>query len=391
MRSPLENKSIMTKSVYINNLSVALPNAAVSNAEMENILGKVGDKKSRARAVILRSNGIKQRYYAIDPLSGEQNYSNASLAAEAVRGLFANQNELGSIDCLVASSSIPDQLIPNHASMVHGELKNPPCEAVSTAGVCLCGVTALKYAYLNIKAGECKKAVVTASELASSVMHSRNFEAERQHKVEMLEEHPELAFEKDFLRWMLSDGAGAALLSDEPNQQGISLRIDWIETCSFANELEACMYAGGEKIDGKLKGWTSHTPEQREQQSLLSVKQDVRLLNENIVRVTVEQTLARIIDKRQLETSHYSYFVPHYSSEYFRDRVYQGLVNIGFEIPYEKWFSNLAEKGNTGSASIFIMLDELFHSGALKTGERILCYIPESGRFSSAFIQLCVV
>ena len=381
----------MDKSVYINNFSVALPNAPVGNAEIENILGRVGDKKSRARAVILRSNGIKQRYYAIDPVSGEQNYTNASLAAEAVRGLFEDQKELESIDCLVASSSIPDQVIPNHGAMVHGELKNPPCEVVSTAGVCLCGVTALKYAYLNIKAGESKKGVVVASELSSSMMHSRNFEAERQHKVKMLDEHPEVAFEKDFLRWMLSDGAGAVLLSNAANQGGISLRIDWIETRSFANELEACMYAGAEKIDGKLKSWTGYTAEQREQQSVLSVKQDVRLLNENIVHFAVEQTLARIIEKRQVDASNYSHFVPHYSSGYFREKVYQGLVNIDFEIPYEKWFSNLTEKGNTGSASIFIMLEELFHSGQLKAGERILCFVPESGRFSSAFIQFTVV
>jgi 3-oxoacyl-[acyl-carrier-protein] synthase-3 len=381
----------MENRVYINNLSAALPNSAVSNSEMEDILGKVGDKKSRARAVILRSNGIKQRYYAIDPSTGEQNYTNAALAAEAVRGLFKDQKDLASIDCLVASSSIPDQVLPNHASMVHGELKNLPCEVVSTAGVCLCGVTALKYAYLNIKAGESQTSVVVASEIASAMMHARNFSGERQHKVDLLEEHPEVAFEKDFLRWMLSDGAGAALLTNQPNTAGISLRIDWIDSFSFANELEACMYAGGEKVDGSLKSWTAYSAQERDQQSIMAVKQDVRLLNDNIVRITVEETLKRIIAKRQLNTADIDYFVPHYSSAYFRDKVYQSLVNIDFEIPFEKWFTNLTEKGNTGSASIFIMLEELFHSSNLQVGNRLLCYIPESGRFSSAFMQLTVV
>lgn len=381
----------MTKHVYINNLSVALPNAVVNNNEMEDILGKVGGVKSRARAVILRSNGIKQRYYAIDPVTGEQNYTNAALAAEAVRALFSKDSDMHNIDTLVASSSIPDQLMPNHASMVHGELNNPPCEIVSTSGVCLCGVTALKYAYLNIKAGESAKSVVVASELASAVMHARNFEAERQHKIDSLAQHPEMAFEKDFLRWMLSDGAGAALLTDQPNPKGISLRLDWIDTFSFANELEACMYAGAEKVDGKLKSWTAYNSEERGQQAILAVKQDVRLLNDNVVRITVEETLKRIIAKRQLNTADFDYFLPHYSSGYFREKVYQALVNIDFELPYDKWFTNLSKKGNTGSASIFIMLEELFKSQQLQTGQRILCYIPESGRFSSAFIQLTVV
>jgi 3-oxoacyl-[acyl-carrier-protein] synthase-3 len=51
----------------------------------------------------------------------------------------------------------------------------------------------------------------------------------------------------------------------------------------------------------------------------------------------------------------------------------------------------LPYKGNTGSASIFIMLDELFRSGRLQRGERLLCYVPESGRFSTAFMHLTVV
>jgi len=381
----------MERAVYINNLAVALPNSPISNKEMENILGKVGNKASRARAVVLRSNGIKQRYYGIDPESGEYNYTNASLAAEAVRNLFTGQYEINDIDCLVASTSIADQLMPNHGVMVHGELQNPPCEVVSTAGVCLCGVTALKYAFLNIKAGESQVASVVASEMASNVMHANNFEVESKHKVEALRENPEMAFEKDFLRWMLSDGAGAALLTSKPNKTGLSLRIDWIDSYSFANEFEACMYAGADKVNGDLVGWSRYSSAQREQQSIWSVKQDVRLLNENIVKSTLEGGLSRTIKKRDLKAGEIDFFIPHYSSAYFRDKAYQGLVNIDFEIPYEKWFTNLTDKGNTGSASIFIMLEELFLSGKLEVGNKLLCYVPESGRFSGAFIQLTVV
>ena len=64
---------------------------------------------------------------------------------------------------------------------------------------------------------------------------------------------------------------------------------------------------------------------------------------------------------------------------------------MDFEIPYEKWFTNLTNFGNTGSASIYIILEELFNSGKLKKGEKILCYVPESGRFSTAFFSLEVV
>ena len=42
------------------------------------------------------------------------------------------------------------------------------------------------------------------------------------------------------------------------------------------------------------------------------------------------------------------------------------MEGIGFRIPFEKWFTNLAYKGNTGSASIYVIMEELFQSGHLK-------------------------
>jgi len=64
---------------------------------------------------------------------------------------------------------------------------------------------------------------------------------------------------------------------------------------------------------------------------------------------------------------------------------------LGFKIPYERWFINLEEKGNTGAASIYIMLEELFHSGRLRKGQRLFLIVPESGRFSICYAMLTVV
>jgi len=93
----------------------------------------------------------------------------------------------------------------------------------------------------------------------------------------------------------------------------------------------------------------------------------------------------------KLDPNAITYFLPHYSSGYFRDRLYQGMLEAECDIPQERWFTNLSTKGNTGSASIYIILEELFHSGQLNIGDTLLCYVPESGRFSTAFMQLRVV
>lgn len=60
-------------------------------------------------------------------------------------------------------------------------------------------------------------------------------------------------------------------------------------------------------------------------------------------------------------------------------------------VPEERWFTNLYTKGNTGCASIFIALDELLRAGNLKPGQTILCMVPESGRFVTAFMRLTVI
>jgi 3-oxoacyl-[acyl-carrier-protein] synthase-3 len=220
--------------VYITNLSAFLPGQPVSNDDMERILGQVGDRPSRARRRVLRSNGIETRHYAIDRETKKPTHTNAQLAAEAVRRLAKQDFALDDVDCLACGTSIGDQIMPGHASMVHGELALPPCEPVSAAGVCLASLSAMKYASMGVRAGEFKRAVACGSELSSGMMRSTLFSEELEAKTTALETNPEIAFDKDFLRWMLSDGAGAALLEPKPAAEGLSLRVDWIWQRSYA-------------------------------------------------------------------------------------------------------------------------------------------------------------
>lgn len=383
---------------YITDIGRFLPNQAVANDDVERVLGLVGGKVSRARRLTLRNNGIHTRYYAIDPQTGKFTHNNAQLTAAAVRALFVKSGlRAHDIATLCCGTSSPDQIKPAHAHMVHGELGGPPCEVVSTAGVCTAGVAALKFAYMSVAAGLARNAISTASEIASTFMHAMNFAAEVEARVANLDTgadaRPELAFEKDFLRWMLSDGAGAMLIKSEPNPDRLSLRIDWMEAMSFAGELEPCMYSGAVKLNnGKLQGWRhAGDPSDVWRDSYFAVKQDARLLNEHIVSTTVERALAALIAKRDLRADAVDWFLPHYSSEFFRPKLLAGLQNAGFPIPYERWFTNLSEVGNVGSASIYLIMEELFYSGRLKRGERILCYVPESARFSVCYFHLTVV
>ncbi|HEY4485661.1 MAG TPA: 3-oxoacyl-ACP synthase, partial [Nitrospiria bacterium] len=56
----------MSRDVYITAMGKFLPGEPISNEEMESYLGFVDGKASRARRRVLKQNGIKTRYYAID-------------------------------------------------------------------------------------------------------------------------------------------------------------------------------------------------------------------------------------------------------------------------------------------------------------------------------------
>lgn len=375
--------------VFITKASRFLPNDPVENDDMETFLGMVDGKPSKARRVILRRNGIKQRYYALDK-DGNVTHTNVQMAANAVRGLLDDQLTIDDIDLLSCGTGSPEQLIPSHGVMVHGELGGKKhMEVVSFAGSCCSGADALKYAYMAVKLGLSKNAVAVASERSSAWMRASYFQKESE-QLAQLEDHPMLAFQKDFLRWMLSDGAFSVLLQGKPSASGLSLRLDWIDITSFANTKETCMYAAADKdADGHVKGWASFPQSEWLTESIFAIKQDTRMLSENIVPLGV-QYLIEMGKKHQFTPDDVDWFLPHMSSMFFKDVILEESAKQGFVIPEERWFYNLPKIGNIGSASAFAMLEELMDSGQLKQGQKVLVMVPESARFSYCYFMLTV-
>lgn len=373
--------------VYITKAAKYLPNEAVSNDEMETYLGLINDTASKARRIILRNNKITSRYYAVDK-NGKSTHTNAELAKNAIEQLFDENFTNQDLEVLSCGTSSPDIIAPSHAAMVHGLLKNKSVELNSSMGICCSGMNALKYGFLSIKAGNSKNAICTGSEKVSTWLSAQKYNNEIIN-LKNLEEQPIIAFKKDFLRWMLSDGAGAFLLQNKPAGE-ISLKIEWMEAYSYAFELEACMYAGGDKLEnGDIKPWSEFTPEQWLNESVFAVKQDVKILDEFILPKGVE-SMSDAMAKHNITAADVDYFLPHVSSYFFVEGLKKGLDEKGIVLTEEKWFMNLLRVGNVGSASIYIAVEELMNSGKLKKGDKILLSVPESGRFSFAYAYLTV-
>ena len=368
--------------VYITSTGSFLPNKAIPNDEIEDYLGRINGKDSRAKSRVLKQNGIKTRHYAIDK-NQESTHSNAQLAVSAINDAIQKSGLRSSdVELLCTGTTQGDLPIPGFASMVHAGLNFNRCEVANFQSVCASGIMALKNAYAQIKSDEKENAVCVGSELASRLFKASRFEAQGV---------DDLPFDAEFLRWMLSDGAGAFVLQNKKNENGLSLKIDWIDLKSHANEFPVCMYTG--KTDNKNeteKTWLDYPSyEEASKAGAINLKQDTRLLDK-VIKTGVAHYF-ELIDQGKINRKEIDWLCCHYSSEMFKDPIKELMLKGGGEIADKKWFSNLTSKGNTGSASIFIMLDELMHSGKLVPGNKILCMVPESGRFITSFMQLTVV
>ena len=376
--------------VFITKASTYLPNEPVSNDEMETYLGYINDKPSKAKALILRNNKIKTRYYALDK-NGKPTHTNAQITAKAIEGLFDENFKKEDMELLSCGTTSADQIQPSHASMVHGELNIGKSVEINTStGLCNSGMNALNYGFLNIKAGIKDNAVCVGSERMSAWMTADKFNHEAEN-LKLLEERPIVAFKREFLRWMLSDGAGAFLLENKPRENETSLKIEWIDFYSYAHEIEACMYSGCEKQeDGSLKSWAEYPAEEWLNQSIFALKQDTKLLDQYIL-VKGAESLRASFDKHQLDPETVDHVLAHISSGYFKEGLKNEFANVGLDFPWEKWFYNLSEIGNIGAGSIFVAVEQLMNSGNLKKGEKVLLCVPESGRFaySCALLTVC--
>jgi 3-oxoacyl-[acyl-carrier-protein] synthase-3 len=372
--------------VYITAAGAYLPGSPIPNDEVEAYLGFLFGKPSRTKLKMLQQNGITTRYYAIDK-NQQTTHTASGMTAAAIQSCLQKAGvSKKEIQFLSAATTQGDLPVPGFASMVHGDAQLAQCEIASHQSVCAAGMMAIKNAWLHIKAGETANAIACAGELPS-----RMFKAQRFEQQTLVREKNRLDLETDFLRWMLSDGAGALLLENQPARNQFSLRVDWIDLRSHAHLYDVCMYAGINKNNGSAPGsWMNYNSfSDADTDAAINLKQDLKLV-QHIVPLGV-QHFFHLIDQGRINPNQLDWLLCHYSSEYFKPQIVDLLQKGGCTIPPEKWFTNLHTKGNVGAASIFLMLEELLYSGKLQAGQTLLCMVPESGRFITSFMQLTVM
>ncbi|TXH69172.1 MAG: 3-oxoacyl-ACP synthase [Thiothrix sp.] len=385
--------------IYLLAASHYLPGHPVNNEAIDSFVAPIDQNSKRIKQRVLGENGIQTRYYAIDP-EGKTLISHTELACQAVQiCLKQAQVNLADIDVLVAATSGGDVMMPGVANMIQGALHAPPMETHSHQGICASSVVALKDAAQSLSQNpEQSLALVVAAEMPSRIFKSSRFA--KQNPVD---------FEAHFLRWMLSDGAGAVLLANAQQvlgqaahttltQQGLALKLNWVHAKSFSGDYPVCMQFGQGSHRAKEQNpdygadasyLDFPSVAEAEAAGYFALRQNLRLLP-NLFEVAVHE-YAGLVQGGWVKPSEVDTFLCHYSSEALGKTCEAMMESAGLGIPRERWFSNLKTCGNTGAASIFIMLSEWLTTHTPKAGQKIFAFVPESGRFTVSYFMLEVV
>lgn len=365
--------------VYLNSTGSFLPGAGVSNEEMDAYVGLLNPQSAKIKRRILAENGITNRHYGINA-EGQTVFSASEMARKAIDAALEGTGKgINDVQFLSSATVGADLAAPGFANLIQGDCRAAPMQTMSLQGICASGVAALKTAAQTIELKEFNKALAVAVEFPSRLFKASRF----RHITETVD------FDSHFLRWMLSDGAGAAYFSDRPNETGISLKLNWIHLKSFSGDYPTCMQIGAPNGQPNTSYLDYSSLEDAEKNGSFLLRQDIRLLP-NLFDVGVSEFMSLVLDN-EIQPEGIDHFLCHYSSERFSGVIKTMLDKAGLTIPPERWYSNLKSRGNTGSASIFIMMDEFIRTHELKSGEKILCFVPESGRFTVSFMLFEVV
>ena len=99
----------------------------------------------------------------------------------------------------------------------------------------------------------------------------------------------------------------------------------------------------------------------------------------------------QLVEDGDVDPPSIDHMLCHFSSKCFLKSITQLATSAGAMIPEQRWSQVMYTKGNTGSASLYLMLHDLLSDKELSLGQQVLCMVPESGRYTTGFMHLTVV
>lgn len=296
------------------------PEGILTNADLEKMVD-TNDEWITTRT------GIKQRHKAADNEYTSQFGTKAAMQALERSGL-----EPTDIDIIVCATTTPDQIMPSTGALIQSQIGATNAAGMDVFAACSGFIYGITMVESMIKTGQIRYALVIGAEILTKY-------------VDYTDRGTCVIF---------GDGAGAAVLGPVPVGKGIlatKIKSD--------GRYEEQLYCPG---GGTKLGTTHETIENRDHFFKMKGNELFKVAVRSMADISAE-----MVEKAGYTVEDIDIVIPHQANQRITDAVASRLG-----VPEEKVYSNIAEMGNTSSASIPIAMDECIQSGRIHEGSLVL-------------------
>ncbi|MBW7906773.1 MAG: 3-oxoacyl-ACP synthase III family protein [Phycisphaerae bacterium] len=352
-----------------------LPNAPVTNDQIDNVLGRITDAPPRVLGFIesvgkrmLDHGGVRRRHFAVDPETHELTHNLATLAEPAARrALEAAGREPRDVDLLLFSSPSYDQTTPPTSTALQERLGIERCAEMEIHSNCAGVGKMVQVAYDALRLGRYRTALIVYSQLSSVYLRAQYFNQAQMTKTQAA------------LRYILADGSAAIVLENAPpgSQPPHEVLGAYVESIGgkrppgmTAGGGVADVGAGADPICGVHRRGAHH------------LDQDFAAVNRDAAALLLEG-VCRMLESLKVDPASCDHFIGSVPTmQLYGDNLarFQERLNVG----PERLKFRATDVGYVGGTSILLHLDDMVRSGELLPGQTAVLHSVESSKWMSA-------
>jgi 3-oxoacyl-[acyl-carrier-protein] synthase-3 len=292
----------------------ALPRKTVTNEMLSEFLDTSDEWIVPRTGIKTRQIVTDERFEELAALAGQRAIDAAGLVPE-------------DIDFIICSNVVNCYVTPSLASLVQGLLgiKGPNCPTMDINSACAGFVYGLDICDAFLQTGRANRILYICAEEVTRM-------------VDWTQRETAVLF---------GDAAGAMVLGKGDNMLSCKLTSTPMpDVIYYRLPCEATPYETGTGID-------THMP--------------MQLKGREVFRMAVssaQRDIKDVVAKAGLQLEDIDHFLLHQANQRIIDAIKQN-----FDLPAERFHSNIEKRGNTSSASIPVLLDEIIREGKVKRGD----------------------
>ena len=353
--------------VYIAGIGSYSPGEPVPFERIEDVLGpitgvppKLANWIERMRPIMKEMLGVQFCHYALDPRTRQPIDDNVTMSVKAARrALDVAGLAPTDLDLLVYGGNIMEYMCPPTTTLIQEALEIPACAEYSIHSNCTSIYKALQLAADQIQLGRYRHALIMTSTLASPFLRAEHFNPKALVKSQVL------------LRWFLCDGAGALVLTSDPDIGQKRLRVlgTYVESMGLGLGPDMYCSVGGHRVnlpEAYENGW-HHLTQNFEQVAKLSVELGKKAGD-------------RMMDRLGMDWQQVKYMFMNVPTRHILDQVVSDMRRDK-RMPGLEFYSKLADRGYPGACAIIHALDGFLHETTPDKGDILASVVAESSKW----------